>query len=88
MQALACAMEMPFDFSSMRLPIASSDCNDWEWPLTEMGPISRQHWKRPTAINGFYTCKTKPDALWWMCCGNASKNAKACCIDVVFALPN
>ena len=59
-----------------------------EGPLTEMGPTSPQHWRRPTAINGSYTYKTKPDALWWMCCGNASKNGKDCCTAVVFASPN
>ena len=88
MRALASAMGMPFGFSWMKLPIASSDCNDWEWPLTEMGPISPQRLKLPTAINGSYTCKTKPDALSWMYCGNASKNGKACCIAVVCGSPS
>ena len=88
MRELACAMGMPFGFSWMKLPIASSGCNDWEWPLTEMGPISPQRLKLPTAINGSYTCKTKPDALSWMCSGNASKNGKDCCIAVVFESPS
>ena len=88
MRALDCAMEMPFVFWWTKLPIASSAYNDWGWPLTEMAQISPQRLRLPTAINGSYTCKTKPDALSWMCSGNASKNGKDCCIAVVFESPS